>query len=103
MCGTPRRADAGQYSRNVREFFHSGPLHFQPEDLEHTNALVFLTRWITHICGPVFMFTAWLGHSSGFGVDGPGAPGCSMMAPRVSDLFAGAGAGGFESACDWIA
>jgi uncharacterized membrane protein len=46
---------------HAREFFHSGPLHFQPEDLARTTTLVFLTRWITHICAPVFMFTAGLG------------------------------------------
>ncbi len=46
---------------HVREYFHSGPLHFQPEDLQHTTVLVFLTRWVTHICAPVFMFTAGIG------------------------------------------
>src|SRR5437899_92219 len=44
-----------------REFFHSGATSFQPEDLTRTTAALFLTRWITHICAPVFMFTAGLG------------------------------------------
>jgi uncharacterized membrane protein len=46
---------------HVREYFHSGPLHFQPEDLSRTTTLIFLTRWVTHICAPVFMFTAGIG------------------------------------------
>jgi uncharacterized membrane protein len=46
---------------HVREFFHSGAMSFQPEDLTRTTAVLFFTRWITHICAPVFMFTAGLG------------------------------------------
>jgi len=46
---------------HTREFFHSGATSFQPEDLTRTTAALFLTRWITHICAPVFMFTAGLG------------------------------------------
>ena len=53
---------------HTREFFHSGAMLFQPEDLTRTTAVLFFTRWVTHICAPVFMFTAglgaffWLGH-----------------------------------------
>ena len=43
---------------HVREFFHSGAMSFQPEDLSRTTVPLFFTRWITHICAPVFMFTA---------------------------------------------
>lgn len=46
---------------HVRDFFHTGAMSFQPEDLTRTTAALFLTRWITHICAPVFMFTAGLG------------------------------------------
>src|SRR5712691_1564052 len=46
---------------HTREHFHSGAMSFQPEDLARTTAALFLTRWITHICAPVFMFTAGLG------------------------------------------
>jgi len=46
---------------HTREFFHSGATSFQPEDLTRTTAALFFTRWITHICAPVFMFTAGLG------------------------------------------
>src|SRR5687767_12375472 len=46
---------------HVREFFHSGAMSFQPEDLTRTTPALFLTRWITHICAPVFMFTAGVG------------------------------------------
>jgi uncharacterized membrane protein len=45
---------------HTREFFHSGAMSFQPEDLTRTTVALFFTRWITHICAPVFMFTAGL-------------------------------------------
>jgi uncharacterized membrane protein len=46
---------------HVRDFFHSGARSFQPDDLTRTTTALFFTRWITHICAPVFMFTAGLG------------------------------------------
>lgn len=46
---------------HTREFFHSAAPAFSPEDLSKTTAAIFLTRWITHFCAPVFMFTAGLG------------------------------------------
>src|SRR5689334_3430936 len=46
---------------HTREYFHSGAFVFQPEDLTRTTTVLFFTRWITHICAPVFMFTAGLG------------------------------------------
>jgi uncharacterized membrane protein len=36
-------------------------MNFPPEDLTRTTAAVFLTRWITHVCAPVFMLCAGLG------------------------------------------
>ncbi len=41
---------------HVRDFFSS--YNFEPTDLEKTNVLLFLTRWITHYCAPTFMFLA---------------------------------------------
>jgi uncharacterized membrane protein len=46
---------------HTREFFHSGAMTFQPEDLTQTTPALFLTRWITHICAPVFVFSAGMG------------------------------------------
>lgn len=46
---------------HVRDFVHESAGTFQPEDLARTSAPLFLTRWITHICAPVFMLTAGLG------------------------------------------
>lgn len=46
---------------HVRDFFHSGAMSFSPTDLAKTTAILFLTRWITHFCLPVFMFTAGAG------------------------------------------
>ncbi len=46
---------------HTRDFFHAAALQFQPEDLTRTTAAIFFTRWITHFCAPVFMFTAGMG------------------------------------------
>ena len=46
---------------HVRDFFHVGAMSFSPTDLTQTTPVLFLTRWITHFCLPVFMFTAGLG------------------------------------------
>ncbi len=46
---------------HTRDFLHIGAMAFSPEDLTRTTPLLFFTRWITHICAPVFMFTAGLG------------------------------------------
>lgn len=44
-----------------RDFIHAGAQSFSPEDLTKTSAILFFTRWVTHICAPVFMFTAGIG------------------------------------------
>src|SRR5215510_13591245 len=46
---------------HVRDFFHSGAMSFSPENLNRTTAALFFTRWITHLCAPVFAFTAGVG------------------------------------------
>src|ERR1700749_942331 len=46
---------------HVRDFFHVGAMSFSPTDLAKTNPILFFTRWITHFCLPVFMFTAGAG------------------------------------------
>ena len=43
---------------HTREFLHAGAMHFTAEDLTRTTAFIFLTRWVTHVCAPVFVFTA---------------------------------------------
>src|SRR5215470_9004163 len=48
---------------HTRDFFNASAMVFQPEDLSRTTTALFLTRWITHICAPVFSFTAGLGAS----------------------------------------
>lgn len=46
---------------HVRDFVHAGAMNFPPDDLSRTTAAIFLTRWITHVCAPVFMLCAGLG------------------------------------------
>ena len=43
---------------HVREFFHADAMLFQAEDLARTTPVLFLTRWITHVCAPGFVFLA---------------------------------------------
>jgi len=47
---------------HVRDFIHSGAMTgASPTNLATTTPILFMTRWITHFCAPVFMLTAGLG------------------------------------------
>lgn len=46
---------------HVREYVHGPAMNFRAEDLGQTTTAIFLTRWITHFCAPVFVFCAGLG------------------------------------------
>ncbi|MBO1347508.1 MAG: DUF1624 domain-containing protein [Hormoscilla sp. GUM202] len=41
---------------HVRHFFSN--VGFRPTDLTQTNVPLFLTRWVTHLCAPTFIFLA---------------------------------------------
>ncbi|MGD0899835.1 MAG: heparan-alpha-glucosaminide N-acetyltransferase domain-containing protein [Thermoguttaceae bacterium] len=46
---------------HVRLFFHAGSLLDSPTNLDRTTTAVFLTRWVTHLCAPTFIFLAGMG------------------------------------------
>jgi uncharacterized membrane protein len=47
---------------HVRDFIHRGAMTGRsPTDLLTTTPVLFMTRWVTHFCAPVFMFTAGIG------------------------------------------
>ena len=47
---------------HVRDFIHDGAMSGgSPTDLAATTPLLFMTRWVTHYCAPVFMLTAGMG------------------------------------------
>ena len=45
---------------HCRDFFHyNANIDQDPLDLSTTTPAIFLTRWITHFCAPVFVFLSW--------------------------------------------
>lgn len=45
---------------HVRDYFHYSAFFFDPADPNHSNLVLFFTRWITHFCAPIFSFLAGL-------------------------------------------
>ncbi|MFC4311489.1 DUF1624 domain-containing protein [Steroidobacter flavus] len=43
---------------HVRDYVHAQTFVISPTDLTQTNPLLFMTRWVTHLCAPTFVFLA---------------------------------------------
>jgi uncharacterized membrane protein len=41
---------------HVRDYVHAPAFLFSPTDLTQTTPLLFMTRWMTHLCAPTFVF-----------------------------------------------
>jgi uncharacterized membrane protein len=54
---------------HTRDFVHAGGLTGDPTNLATTTPMLFMTRWVTHYCAPIFVFLAGVGaylqHSRG--------------------------------------
>jgi uncharacterized membrane protein len=46
---------------HIRDFTHEGALFQDPLDFRTTSVILYLTRWITHLCAPTFVLLAGLG------------------------------------------
>ncbi len=43
---------------HVRDYLFADSFFYDPLDLEKTSGILFFTRWITHLCAPLFMLLA---------------------------------------------
>ena len=41
---------------HTRDYFHHDSMLFDPTDIQKTYGFLFFTRWITHLCAPLFVF-----------------------------------------------
>jgi uncharacterized membrane protein len=56
---------------HVRDFFNHGALVSTPTEAGHTTVILYLTRWVTHLCAPTFVFLAGVGIRFQYDKNGP--------------------------------
>jgi uncharacterized membrane protein len=67
---------------HVRDFVHADAMTFSPEDLSRTTPVLFLTRWVTHVCAPAFVFLAGIAAQRQLRRDGSPAQLARYLATR---------------------
>src|SRR5580765_8130303 len=43
---------------HTRDYFHADSFVYDPLDLQKTTVILYFTRWITHLCAPIFVMLA---------------------------------------------
>jgi uncharacterized membrane protein len=72
---------------HVRDFFNRGALTSTPTEAGHTTVLLYLTRWITHLCAPTFLFLAGVGIRLQYEKAGPSRGLSQFLATRGAWLM----------------
>jgi uncharacterized membrane protein len=72
---------------HVRDFFNRGALMSTPTEAGHTTVMLYLTRWITHLCAPTFVFLAGVGIRLQYEKAGPSRGLSQFLATRGAWLI----------------
>ena len=71
---------------HTRDYVHTGGLTADPTNLATTTPMLFLTRWVTHYCAPIFVFLAGVGAHLQLSRGIPASPGGFRGTRTTRDL-----------------